>query len=82
MKKHRNKKKHKRRNAAPVGASSRRRVGRGDPPSIGDMIASVAGGVGGAVVGSLAVSSKALTEDEAGLLLTAAGGATAWFADG
>ena len=46
------------------------------------MIASVAGGVGGAVVGSLAVASKALTEDEAGLLLTAAGGATAWFADG
>lgn len=81
MKKHRNKKQG-RRNAGPPAASPRRRIGRGEPPSIGDMIASVAGGAGGAILGSLAVTSKALTEDEAGLFLTAAGGATAWFADG
>lgn len=81
-KKHRNKKKHGRRNAAPVSSSSRSRVGRGEAPQIGDILASVAGGAGGALLGGLAVTSKALTENEAGLILTAAGGATAWFGDG
>lgn len=81
-KKHRNKKKHGRRNAGPAGASPRRRLGRGEPPRVGDIVASLAGSAGGALVAGLAVSSKTLTEDEAGLFLTAVGGATAWFADG
>lgn len=82
MKKQRNKKKHGRRNAAPASASPRRRLGRGDAPDLWTTVASVAGGVGGAALGGLLVATKTLTEPEAGLLLTAGGGATAYFGDG
>ena len=81
-KKERHKKKETRRNAVSAGAAARRVFKHGEAPSWRTTAASVAGGVGGAVLGGLLVATKTLDEPEAGILITAAGAGAAYFGDG